>query len=41
MDVPAGVVTFHMDMNEPRVPGKIMFIVYVFKAQTKSSMQSS
>jgi hypothetical protein len=33
MDVPAGVVAFHMDMNEPRVPGKIVFIVYVFRAQ--------
>jgi hypothetical protein len=22
MDVPTGIVTFHMDMNEPRVPGK-------------------
>jgi hypothetical protein len=29
LDVPAGVVTFHMDMNEPRVPGKLVFVVYV------------
>jgi hypothetical protein len=30
MDVPSGIVTFHMDMNEPRVPGKTTFIVYMF-----------
>jgi len=30
MDVPTGTVTFRMDVNEPRVPGKTPFIVYVF-----------
>jgi len=30
MDVPTGIVTFHMDMNEPRVPGKTPFIVCMF-----------
>lgn len=29
MDVPTGIATFHMDMNEPRVPGKTPFIVYI------------
>jgi len=30
MDVPTGIVTFHMEMNVPRVPGKTPFIVYMF-----------
>jgi len=35
MDVPTGIVTFHMDMNEPRVPGKTPFIVclYVYSVE--------
>jgi hypothetical protein len=29
IDIPAGIITFHMDMNEPRVPGKCFYITLI------------
>jgi hypothetical protein len=36
MDVPTGIATFHMDTNEPRVPGKTALIVYIFYSVEES-----
>jgi hypothetical protein len=33
MEVPTGIVTFHMDINEPRVPGKTTFIAYIYSVE--------
>ncbi|PSN55735.1 Bardet-Biedl syndrome 1 protein [Blattella germanica] len=40
MDVPCGVVTFHMDMSEPRVPGPNVYIYKNMRPYFKFSLPS-